>query len=93
MLAFYLPTKKKFFVRGTEVDTPNAKVTVAHELTHALQDQHFDLTKLEKEAAKTHSSDALRSLVEGDAVRVQKLYLKTLPDAEQRPTRARTPPT
>jgi hypothetical protein len=83
VLAFYSASKKKFFVRGTEVDTPNAKVTIAHELTHALQDQHFDLTKLEKEAAKTHSSDALRSLVEGDAVRIQKLYLKTLPDAEQ----------
>jgi hypothetical protein len=84
VLAFYTPKDKKVYVRGKAVDTPNAKVTVAHELTHALQDQHFDLTKLEDQAAKNHSSDALRSLVEGDAVRVQKLYLDTLPDAEQK---------
>lgn len=83
VLAFYTPKDKKVYVRGTAVDTPKAKVTVAHELTHALQDQHFDLTKLEEQATKRHSSDALRSLVEGDAVRVQKLYLDTLPAAEQ----------
>jgi hypothetical protein len=83
VLAFYSPTKKRFFVRGTTVDSADAKVTIAHELTHALQDQHFDLTKLEEQATKTHSGDALRSLVEGDAVRIQKLYLKTLPAAQQ----------
>jgi hypothetical protein len=83
VLAFYTPDEKKVYVRGKAIDTPNAKVTVAHELTHALQDQHFDLNKLEQQAEKSHSSDALRSLIEGDAVRVQKLYLDTLSDADQ----------
>jgi hypothetical protein len=83
VLAVYLPSKKRVFVRGDGLDTPAKKVTVAHELTHALQDQHFDLTKLGKAADKSHSSDSLKALVEGDAVRVQDLYAKTLPQSEQ----------
>jgi hypothetical protein len=83
VLALYLPTKKKVFVRGTDLDTPAKKVTVAHELTHALQDQHFDLTKLGTAADKSHSSDSLKALVEGDAVRVQELYAKTMSQADQ----------
>jgi len=83
VLALYLPSKKKVFVRGTDLDSPAKKVTVAHELTHALQDQHFDLQKLGKEAEKTHSTDAYKAVVEGDAVRVQDLYAKTLSQADQ----------
>ena len=83
VLALYVPQKKKVFVRGDALDSPAKKVTVAHELTHALQDQHFDLQKLGEEAGKTHSVDAYKALVEGDAVRVQDLYKKTLSQADQ----------
>ena len=83
VLALYVPTKKKVFVRGTDLDTPAKRVTVAHELTHALQDQHFDLQKLGKQADKTHSVDTYKALVEGDAVRVQDLYAKTMSQADQ----------
>ena len=83
VLALYVPSKKKVFVRGTDLDSPAKKVTVAHELTHALQDQHFDLQKLAKAADKTHSTDTYKALVEGDAVRVQYLYAKTLSQADQ----------
>jgi hypothetical protein len=83
VLALYLPSKKKVLVRGDALDSPAKKVTVAHELTHALQDQHFDLQKLGKEADKTHSVDAYKALVEGDAVRVQDLYKKRLSQADQ----------
>jgi len=50
---------------------------LAHELTHVLQDQHFDLQKLDKAAAdsKHGSSDALTGLEEGDAERIEKKYL------------------
>ena len=58
-------------------------VTVAHELTHALQDQHFDLRKLEKDAAKAHASTPLRTLIEGDAVRIQNVYVQSLPPSDQ----------
>jgi hypothetical protein len=59
-------------------------VTVAHELTHALQDQHFDLVALRRSATRRHGQTALRALVEGDAVRVQNLYIASLPPDARR---------
>ena len=34
-------------MRGTDLTDVDVRVTIVHELTHALQDQHFDLTKLD----------------------------------------------
>ena len=82
MLAFYSPKTKRVTVKGEDIDI-STRVTLAHELTHALQDQHFDLTKLDKEAARTHSSSDLKAVVEGDAVRVQRLYEDQLSEADQ----------
>ncbi len=52
------------------------QVILAHELTHALQDQHFDLNKLPLE---TRGNDdralAASALVEGDATVVMNAYL------------------
>src|SRR5581483_2644075 len=53
---------------------------LAHEYTHALQDQHFHLAKLERDPVdhRIHNSDralAVRSLVEGDAVTTQYAYM------------------
>ena len=63
VLAYYSPKTKKITVKGTSTDDISTRVTVAHELTHALQDQHFDLRKLEKDAAKAHASTPLRTLI------------------------------
>ena len=82
-LAKYDPKTKRATVRGKKINGAT-KVTLAHELTHALQDQHFDLTKLQKAATRSHSGDALRALVEGDARRVQLLYAAQLSNAERR---------
>jgi hypothetical protein len=84
-LAFYDPPSKEIFVRGTTLDVEH-RVTIAHELTHVLQDQHFDLQKLQKQAAdsKTGDPSALRALVEGDAVRIEQDYLQHLTRAEQK---------
>ena len=60
-LAKYSLKTKRTTVRGKKLDGAT-KVTLAHELTHALQDQHFNLTKLQRAADRTHSSDALRAL-------------------------------
>ena len=81
-LAKYDPKTKRVTVRGKKLDGAT-KVTLAHELTHALQDQHFDLTKLQKTANRNHASDALKALVEGDARRVQLLYADQLSSAER----------
>jgi hypothetical protein len=76
-IALYDPETKKILVRGTGPFTVETRVTLAHELTHVLQDQHFDLQKLDEAAAdsKAGSPDALTGLIEGDAERIQDKYL------------------
>jgi hypothetical protein len=88
--AYYDPKTKKITVNGTNVDDLAVRGTVAHELTHALQDQHYDLQKLDKTATKTtHGSRALHMLAEGDAVRIQNAYVQTLSPEDQAAYRAR----
>jgi hypothetical protein len=83
-LAYYDELEQDIVVRGTELDVAH-RVTLAHELTHVLQDQHFGLTKLHYEASRSDTGDptAFKALVEGDAVRIQDAYLKQLPQSEQ----------
>jgi hypothetical protein len=83
-LAYYDENKREIFVRGTKLDVAH-RVTLAHELTHVLQDQHFNLMKLHLQASRSDTGDpsAFKALVEGDAVRIQQAYLKQLPKADQ----------
>jgi hypothetical protein len=83
-LALYSFERKEILVRGATLDASH-RVTLAHELTHVLQDQHLDLTKLENRAAKsdTGDADAFTALVEGDAVRIEDKYHDSLSKAEQ----------
>ena len=80
-LAFYSNDSKQVYVRGTEM-TVSLKVTLVHELTHALQDQYFDLSRGDK-LDSSGASFAFTSLVEGDAVRVEDAYVASLPAADQ----------
>lgn len=67
-LAGYYDTKTKKFYTTEHVNRLQLETVMAHELTHALQDQHFDLEQLEK--LPKHNSDAkiaISALVEGDA--------------------------
>jgi hypothetical protein len=84
-IAYYDPDSKQIFVRGAGPFTVETRVTLAHELTHVLQDQYFNLPKLEKRASDsdTGSSDALTALVEGDATQVEQRYLSEQPAADQ----------
>jgi hypothetical protein len=80
-VAFYDPHGKRVRVRGTEL-TPALRKTLVHELTHAVQDQHFDLTRLgglETDAA----NNAFRTVVEGDAMRIEARYEDSLSEAER----------
>ncbi len=84
VLAYYDPHKKHIVVRGKGPIDGATKVTLAHELTHVLQDQHFDLTKIQHDAARANrSSGAVKALIEGDATWVQHKYASTL-DATDR---------
>jgi len=72
-LAFYDPVSERVRVRGTEM-TVGLEVTLVHELTHALQDQHFDLERLQDAGLDDGASTAFRGLAEGDALRVEDAY-------------------
>jgi hypothetical protein len=83
--AFYDPEKEEVVVRGKGTLDVDRKVTLAHELTHVLQDQHFDLQDLRRAASdsETSSSGALTALIEGDAERIQDAYLRRLSAADR----------
>ena len=82
-VGFYDSDKKTLFVRGTDLSDVDVRVTLVHELTHALQDQHFDLTKLTDAVETSGEAFALTALVEGDAESVGYDYLFSLPQADQ----------
>lgn len=73
-LAFYDPDDARIRVRGTEM-TVGLEVTLVHELTHALQDQHFDLNRSRAFDGDDGASTAFRGLAEGDASRVEDDYI------------------
>ncbi len=79
-LAFYDPDAKEMVIRGTTL-TVGMKVTVVHELTHALQDQYFDLGR---DFASDNRSSFFQALGEGDAVRIENLYVDALSDADEK---------
>ncbi len=85
VLAFYDPASQEIVIRGRGPLDIERKATLAHELTHVLQDQHFDIRKLRGAASDsdTASSGALTALIEGDAERIKLAYLKGLPVADR----------
>jgi hypothetical protein len=81
---------KSIAVRGQTL-TPSARVTLVHELTHGLQDQHFDAGAHERTLrarSDTEAEEAFRAVAEGDAVRVEDDYIQSLPPAERRQAKA-----
>jgi hypothetical protein len=79
--AYYDPDIERIRVRGTEL-TPDLRVTLAHELTHVLQDQFVDLNGVEADLNEDDAS-RYRAVVEGDATNVEDAYAdKELTDAE-----------
>ena len=85
VLAYYSPDTKEIVVRGTDASDITTRVTLAHEMVHVLQDQHFDLNSLGQRATEADdaSSDALRAVIEGDANRIEGRYLGKLAKADR----------
>lgn len=76
---------KKIRLRGTEL-TVSVRKTLVHELTHALQDQHFDLEKRTEEFEEDEdsaASSAYDALVEGDATRIEDSWEAELSKADR----------
>jgi hypothetical protein len=76
--AYFDPPTDTVFVRGTELNL-TVKGTVVHELTHAYQDQHEGLDDLLTSVEDEMEYDAVRTLVEGDAVSVEVAWVQSLP--------------
>jgi hypothetical protein len=81
--AYYDPKQKKFFLVMVPDNDTMLDTISAHELTHGLQDQHFDLQKfLPDEGSGTEkldddASSARRFVAEGDATFTMFLYMAT----------------
>jgi hypothetical protein len=82
VLGFYLPGKPPdkggLYVRSSRGLDPYARIILAHELTHAVTDQHHDLTRADRLAAAGDRQDELAAytgLVEGDATLLMQQYL------------------
>jgi hypothetical protein len=76
VVGFYDPQTKQLFVaRAADGKlTADTQVTVAHELDHALTDQHFDFgaaTRALEETDHAEELSAYTALIEGDAVLLQ----------------------
>lgn len=71
VIGLYDPSTRSMFVLG-DTGGPVARITYAHEFTHALQDQHYDLRKIApKHPESNDRSLAVHALIEGDAVMLQ----------------------
>jgi hypothetical protein len=81
---FYDTETKELVVRGGRL-TPFVRQVLVHELTHALDDQYFDL---DPDLADDEAALAFDALVEGDAVTVERRYVESLSAAERREAEA-----
>lgn len=81
-VGFYDYETERLVVRGNRL-SPYVQGTVVHELTHALQDQHFDLGRAFEEDIGDGEAFAFRAVTEGDAVLTELAYVDSLPTGEQ----------
>jgi len=90
VLGFYVPGKQpakgRLYVRSNNGLDPYARFVLSHELTHAVTDQHYDLTRGDRLDApgKDDQSTAFTALLEGDATVTMGIYHdQVLTSAEQ----------
>jgi len=81
VLGFYVPGrppgKGRLYVRSSQGLDPYAEFVLSHELTHAVTDQHFDLTRSDRLQAQGRDDEvaAYSALAEGDATLTMQRYL------------------
>lgn len=75
--AFYDQHQHKLFMyEDASLENAQNRVVLAHELTHALQDQHFGLSRLPLELKSNDDrAEAASALVEGDATLVMSEFM------------------
>ncbi len=76
---YYDPKAQEFYLADW-IEIEGQKPVMAHELTHALQDQHFNLKRFEKwPKGESDAELAAHALVEGDATLAMTLYMARNP--------------
>ena len=76
---YYDPKAQQFYLADW-IDLDGQKPVMAHELTHALQDQHFNLKRFEKWPKGDSDAElAAHALIEGDATLAMTLYMAKNP--------------
>jgi hypothetical protein len=84
VLGFYDPETKELVVRQVSELDLLTKSTIIHELTHAYDDQHFDLDRPELDDDDfTERSWTLAALAEGSASHVETVWVNTLSAVER----------
>lgn len=79
-LGWYDPATGEVSIRGEEM-TVDVRATVVHELTHALQHQHFP-ELFAGRPSNEGEAFAIDALTEGDAIRMEYAYVDSLPEEE-----------
>jgi len=82
-VGFYDTDTKRMYVRGKSLKDVEVRATIVHELTHAFQDQYFDLDRLDAQATTSGAAFAETALVEGDATLTEQKYVDTLSKKDQ----------
>ena len=82
VVGFYDPVTKVLKVRGTDL-TPYRREVIAHELTHALDDQVHGLDDLTGVGLVDEQYLAALVAIEGSAVKVQQRYIDSMSDLER----------
>ncbi len=76
---YYDPKAQEFYLADW-IDLDGQKPVMAHELTHALQDQHFNLRRFEKWPKGDSDAElATHALIEGDATLLMTQYIARNP--------------
>src|SRR5215217_2832240 len=76
---YYDPKAQQFYLADW-IELEGQKPVMAHELTHALQDQHFNLKRFENWPKGDADAElAAHSLIEGDATLAMTLYMAKNP--------------
>src|SRR6266853_1558421 len=79
-VAGYYDPKSGEFHLADWIDLDGQRPVMAHELTHALQDQHFDLRRFNHWPKGDSDAElAAHALIEGDATLVMALYVSSNP--------------
>jgi hypothetical protein len=79
-VAGYYDPKAQHFYLADWIELEGQKPVMAHELTHALQDQHFNLKRFEKWPKGDSDAElAAHALIEGDATLAMTIYMAKNP--------------